>query len=250
MYTIKDLADLAGTTTRTLRYYDQLGLLTPAVVGSNGYRYYDRGNLLTLQQILFFRELDVPLKEIHFLINQPGFEILPSLINHREALLVKRQRYEELIDTIDKTIQHLQGDLNMSENELFSGFDEQDYAGETRDRWGNTAQYQESYQKWSAYSEEQKEEIKRLGGEIAARMVTDSPQSRPDDPGVQQAVAEYYQYLKRYFYHCEVEFLRNLADMWEQDPRFAINYERIREGGAKFARQAVHFYCDRHQEAS
>ncbi len=64
MYTIKELADLAGITTRTLRYYDQLGLLKPAEIGENGYRYYDRGNLLNLQQILFFRELDVPLKQI------------------------------------------------------------------------------------------------------------------------------------------------------------------------------------------
>jgi hypothetical protein len=79
-------------------------------------------------------------------------------------------------------------------------------------------------------------------------MVTDNLQARPDDPDVQAAVNEYYQYLNKYFYSCDVEFLRNLADMWVQDPRFEVNYERIREGGADFVRQAVHLYCDLHRE--
>ena len=86
-----------------------------------------------------------------------------------------------------------------------------------------------------------------LGGEITRRMVAEDPQTRPDDPAVQAAVGEYYDYLNRYFYACEVEFLRGLADMWVQDPRFAVNYERIRQGGAKFVREAVHLFCDRQQ---
>jgi hypothetical protein len=76
-------------------------------------------------------------------------------------------------------------------------------------------------------------------------MVGDDPNTRPDDPEVQNAIGEYYAFLNNYFYNCEVGFLRSLADMWESDPRFAVNYERIRPGGAAFVRQAVHFYCDR-----
>lgn len=79
-------------------------------------------------------------------------------------------------------------------------------------------------------------------------MVTENPDASPDDPDIQSAVGEYYAYLNKYFYTCEVGFLRGLADMWEEDPRFAVNYERIREGGATFVREAVHIYCDRHQE--
>ena len=78
-------------------------------------------------------------------------------------------------------------------------------------------------------------------------MVTGDPNVSPDDPEVQAAVGDYYAYLNKYFYTCNIEFLRNLADMWVEDPRFAINYERIREGGASFVREAVHIYCDSQQ---
>jgi DNA-binding transcriptional MerR regulator len=248
MYTIKELAGLAGTTPRALRYYDQLGLLKPASIAENGYRYYDRGNLLTLQQILFFRELNVPLKEIQYLLARPDFQLLPSLNKHKRSLEKKIQRYKKLIQTIEKTIQNLEGDSQMSQNEIFSGFDESDYEAEVRDRWGDSPQFTESHRKWSSYSEAQKEKIKRLGGDIARRMVTEDPNAKPDTPGVQAAVEEYYRYLNNYFYRCDLEFLRNLADMWVDDPRFSVNYERIREGGAEFAREAVQLFCDSHQQ--
>ncbi len=248
MYTIKELADLAGTTTRALRYYDQVGLLKPALVADNGYRYYDQDNLLTLQQILFFRELDLPLKEIQYLLDQPDFQLLPSLKKHQQAIRKKIQRYQKLTLTIQGTIQYLEGELQMSDQDLFSGFDEKGYQDEVVERWGETPQYQESHRKWSSYTDDQKEEIKKLGGELTRRMVTENPQARPDDPDVQSAVAEYFEYLNRYFYTCDLGFLRNLADMWVQDPRFAVNYERIREGGAVFVRDAVHLYCDARQQ--
>ena len=132
----------------------------------------------------------------------------------------------------------------MEENEYFEGFDETQYEEETRDRWGHTSQYKESQRKWSSYSKDQKEEIKKEGGRITLRMVTENPEVRPDDPDVQKAIGDYYAYLNQYFYTFEVEFLRALADMWVQNPRFAVNYERIREGGAAFVREAVHIYCD------
>lgn len=244
MYTIKELAELAGSTPRTLRYYDQLGLLTPAVVADNGYRYYDHGNLLTLQQILFFRELDVPLKEIHYLLSQPDFQLLPSLKKHHRAMQREIQRYQQLISTVERTIQSLEGEFQMTDSDLFSGFDEKRYEDEVKERWGATPQYEESHRKWSSYTDAQKEDIKQQGGAIARRMVTEDPLARPDDPEVQAAVADYYEYLNRYFYSCDVEFLRKLAEMWVQDPRFAVNYERIREGGAAFVREAVHQFCD------
>ena len=244
MYSIKELADLAGTTTRTLRYYDQLNLLSPARIGENGYRYYDRDNLLTLQQILFFRELDVPLKEIRYFLDRPDFQLRDALKNHQQEIRSKIFRYQELLETIAKTLLDLEGVSTMAENEYFNGFDEAKYQEEARQRWGRTPQFKESQRKWSNYSESEKERIKELGGEITRRMVAENSQANPADPEVQAAVAEYYLYLNQYFYRCEVEFLRNLADMWVEDPRFAINYERIREGGAEFVRQAVHIYCD------
>ena len=244
MYTIKELADLAGVTTRTLRYYDQISLLKPAEIGENRYRYYDRGNLLALQQILFFRELDVPLSEIQFLISQPDFQILTSLKNHQRAIQNKIARFEQLLQTVQSTIQDLEGDQDMDPEQLFNGFDEKDYQDEAQQRWGNKPQYIESQRNWASYSEAEKANIKQLGEEITRRMVTENPRAQPGDPDVQAAVGEYYDYINEYFYRCEVEFFRGLADMWVHDPRFAVNYERIREGGVEFVHQAVHIFCD------
>ena len=249
MYTIKEIADLAGVTTRTLRYYDQLGLLIPVEIGENGYRYYDHDNLLRLQQVLYFRELEVPLKEIQYLLSCPDFQLSSSLENHRTALKNQVQRLNKLLATLEKTIRSLEGEGYMSEKEYFEGFDETRHEDETRELWGQTPQYTESQRKWSSYTKSQKEEIKVEGEEIAERMVTKNPDISADDPDVQAAVSEYYDYLNKYFYACDVGFLRGLADMWVQDPRFAINYERIRKGGAAFVREAVHIYCDRQQGA-
>ena len=244
-YTIKEIADLAGVTTRTLRYYDQIGLLSPADTGGNGYRYYDQHSLLRLQQILFFRELDVPLKDIQLIMSRPDFNLVKALVNHREALKNQAKRLDRLIETIDNTIAAMKGDIKMTAGQYFEGFDETQYEEEVRERWGDTPQYAESQRKWSSYSKEQREVIKAEAGSFAERMVGKDPKTRPDDPDVQAAIGEYYAYINKYFYTCDVSFLRGLADMWVEDPRFAINYERVREGGAAFVREAVHIYCDR-----
>lgn len=243
-YTIKEIADLAGVTTRTLRYYDEIGLLSPANIGENGYRQYDHGSLLRLQQIMFFRELDVPLEEIQRIINQPDFDVKAALEAHRKSLQGKRGRVEALIETLDQTIATLEGEWIMSDKEFFNGFDESKYEEEARQRWGNTPQYKESTRKWASYSKDQKEAIKQEMGDITRRMVGNE-KSHPEDEDIQQAVGDYYRFLNQKFYACEVEFLRNLADMWVEDTRFAVNYERIREGGAAFVREAVHVYCDK-----
>lgn len=245
-YTVKEIAGLAGVTTRTIRYYDEIGLLSPAFTGHNGYRYYDEGSLLRLQQILFFRELGVPLKEIQLIMSRPDFNLLRALEGHRASLQSKAKRLDKLIDTVDQTIATIKGEWIMSVEEYFEGFDETRYEGETQRRWGDTPQYAESQVKWAGYSKEQKDKIKAEGGEITIRMVGD-PNASPDDPDVQAAIGEYLAYLNKYFYTCNVGFLRGLADGWVQDPRFAINYERIREGGAEFVRQAVHIFCDRNE---
>ena len=244
-YSIKEIADLAGVTTRTLRYYDEFGLLSPAGIGGNGYRYYDQESLLRLQSILFFRELDIPLKEIELLMSRPDFSPLSALEKHRTALLVRARRLDKLIETVDRTIATIKGESEMTDKDYFKGFDETEYEDEVRERWGHSPKYAESRIKWSSYSADQKEAIKQEGGRIAERMVTADHDTRPDDPGVQAAVGDYYAYLNQHFYACDLPFLRGLADMWVADPRFAVNYERLREGGAAFVRDAVHIYCDR-----
>ncbi|HUV16149.1 MAG TPA: MerR family transcriptional regulator [Pelolinea sp.] len=247
-YSIKEIAELAGVTTRTLRYYDEIGLLSPAEVGDNGYRLYDHQSMLRLQQILYFRELDIPLKDIRHTLNQPNFDLLTALETHRLSLQGRAERITALIETLDQTIATLKGEWIMSEKDYFNGFDESQYEEEARQRWGGTPQYSESRRKLESYSKEKKEAIKQEGRRITERMVGKDADAKPDDADVQAAVGDYFTYLNKNFYTCDVEFLRNLSDMWVADPRFAVNYERIREGGAEFVRDAVQIYCDRQKD--
>jgi hypothetical protein len=136
----------------------------------------------------------------------------------------------------------------MTARDSFGRFDETQYERETRERWGDTPQYAESQKKWAAYSQDQQDAIRVQGGRLTIRMVSEDPDASPDDPEVQAAIGEYHAYVNRYFYACEVGFLRGLADGWVADPRFAINYENIRPGGAAFVRDAVHLYCDRNDQ--
>jgi DNA-binding transcriptional MerR regulator len=242
-YTIKEIADLAGVTTRTIRYYDQIGLLPPAQIGENGYRYYNADSLLQLQQILFFRELDVPLKEIEMILTRPDFNVLAALEAHQQALETRVERMLTLIETIEHTITALKGEREMTDKDYFEGFDESQYEEEARERWGDDPKYSESMKRWGRYSDAQKQEIKLEGGRITVRMVSENPDAQPNDPDVQAVVGDYFAYLNKYFYPCDVEFLRCLSDGWVADPRFAANYERIREGGAKFVHEAVQIYC-------
>ena len=243
-YTIKEIADLADVTTRTIRYYGEIGLLNPADIGENGYRYYDNDSLLRLQQVLFYRELGVPLKEIDLIINRQDFNLVDALEKHRSFIKARIKRLSALIATIDDTIKEIQGEKKMAEKDYFNGFNETKFEDEMKERWGKTPQYAESHRKWASFSKEQKEAIKEEGGRIAIQMVGTDSNISPDDPDVQAAVGEYYTYLNKYFFTCDVTFLHGLADMWVEDARFAVNYEKIRKGGAKFVREAVHTYCD------
>ena len=248
MYTIKELADIAGVTTRTLRYYDQQGLLPPARIGQNAYRFYDQSSLIRLQQIMFYRELDRPLKDIAEILDHPDFQLVKALEGHQEAIQKKIYQYQKLLKTVQQTIRNIKGVEKMDEKEFFEGFDETLYEEEARERWGSAKEYEQSQRNWSGYSEDQKQKIKNEGKEITFRMVTDDPEAKPDDAGVQHAIADYHRYINQYFYNCDVEYLRGLSDMWIEDPRFAANYDGIREGGAAFVHQAVYIFCDRHQE--
>jgi DNA-binding transcriptional MerR regulator len=244
-YSIKEIAELAGVTTRTLRFYDEIGLLNPAGTASNGYRFYDQESLYHLQQILFFRELEVPLDEIRLIMTSPDFDLLVALEKHRKFLEIKSKRLSQLINTIENTIATIKGKMKMDDKAMFEGFDETKYEEETRQHWGKTPQYQESQKKWASFSKEQKDAIKVEGRQIAVRMVGKNANLSPDDPDVQKAIGDYLIYINQYFYKCDPEFLRNLSDMWVADARFAINYERIREGGAEFVREAVTIFCDK-----
>ena len=121
-YTVKKLAEISGVSVRTLHFYDEIGLLKPAYHGSNGYRFYEEAQLLVLQQILFFRELGFELKEIQKVLGKKDFDKIAALGSHRQVLHKNVKRTKELIQTIDKTIEHLKGTRKMKEEEFYDGF--------------------------------------------------------------------------------------------------------------------------------
>jgi DNA-binding transcriptional MerR regulator/quercetin dioxygenase-like cupin family protein len=131
-HTVKQVAQMSGVSVRALHFYDETGLLKPARVGANGYRYYEEPQLLKLQQILFYRELGFELKEIKKILGRRNFEKVAALQSHRAVLQKNISRSRALIETVDNTIKHLKGTKVMESNELFAGFK----VGAGEDRFG------------------------------------------------------------------------------------------------------------------
>lgn len=244
MYTVKQLAILAGVSPRTLRYYDQIGLLKPSTYGENGYRYYDDHAVLRLQQILFYRELALSLHDIKMILEQPDFDVLQALYAHKVALREKGQRIEQLRQTVEKTIQHLEGKLIMSKKEIFEGFSEEKqkaYAEEARQRW-NPGLVDQSQKRWGSYSAEKKKAIMAEGSEVYEKIFANMEKGH-DSQEVQDFVAQWHQHM-RYFYEPSMPVLRGLGQMYCDDPRFRANFENFGPEFPEFLRAAIAFYCD------
>jgi DNA-binding transcriptional MerR regulator len=138
-YTVKQVAKLSGVSVRTLHHYDEVGLLKPACVGANGYRYYGQDELLRLQQILFHRELGFALEEIKKVLDAPGFDRLAALRAHRARLAADARRYRRLVKTIDETLAALEGATTMDDEKMYRGFDPKKqarYEAELVERFG------------------------------------------------------------------------------------------------------------------
>ena len=133
---VKEVADFVGISVRTLHHYDEIGLLTPDAITESGYRVYSDENLETLQQILFFRELGLPLKKIKEIIYRPSFNKQEALEIHHHLLLEKRSRLDKMIGILEKTIRHSKGEIQMTNKEKFDGFDfsHNPYEQEARER--------------------------------------------------------------------------------------------------------------------
>jgi DNA-binding transcriptional MerR regulator len=243
-YSVKQLADLAGVSARTLRYYDQIGLLPPDSVGENGYRYYGRAALLRLQQILFFKELEFRLSDIKLILDRPDFDLVRALHAHRLALEQRVQRLNRLVGTIDHTIAQIQGETEMEPKKLFAEFSEEqqkEYDAAAKRRWGNTDAYKESQKRWGGYSAEQKKRMGEEGEAVYRDMVAAMPLG-PTGPQAQACVARWRQHL-HHFYEPSNEMLLGLAELYNDDPAFAATFQRIHPDLANFMRQAVQHFC-------
>lgn len=239
---IHEAAKLTGVTVRTLRYYDEIGLLKPQSVTDAGYRLYGEEELQKLQQILFFRELDFPLQEIRQILSDADFDRRTALRNHMELLKKKRSRIDGLIGLLERT---LKGEESMSFKEFDSTELDQakaKYVQEARQRWGSTEAYAEYEEKTAGYDDPR---WKQLGGE-GSEILRCFGESRFLDPACAEAqnlVKRWQAYITANFYTCTKPILSCLGEMYIGDERFTRNIDRYGEGTALFMATAIEIYC-------
>ncbi len=242
-YSIKQMAQAANISIRTLHYYDQIGLLKPHRQHHNNYRCYPGEALLRLQQIRFYKELGFELFRIRDILDKPGFDYQEALIAHREALMHKVEQTKQLVRTIDLTLAKLKGDANMSENEYFVGFsDEQQaaYEKEAAERWDPVV-VKESNRRWKSLSKQEQKELMK-DGERVTLAIRDLMSEDPGSEKVQSLVGEWKKHID-FFYDCTPEILLALGQNYMNDPRFHDFYARIDPGLPQFFYDAIKIFC-------
>lgn len=247
-YTVQKLASLTGISTRTLRYYDEIGILKPARINSSGYRIYGQAEVDRLQQILFYRELEVSLDRIKEIVTDPAFDGAAALKEHREKLLEKKKQLEVLIANLDKTIASAEGRMEMSNKEKFEGFkkrmieeNEKKFGEEIRQKYGDD-QVDQSNAKVMSMTQEQHNEVTALAEKIT---VTLAEAFKTGDPGgelAQKAAELQKQWLSYYWTKYSKEAHAGLAQMYVDDERFTAYYDKEQPGTAKFLRDAIYIY--------
>lgn len=249
-YLVKEVADMAGISVRMLHHYDKIGLLKPESVSPAGYRLYTDQELEKLQQVLFYKELDFSLNEIKTMLNSPDFDRIQALKSHKKLLLEKKKRLDKIIQSVEVTINSIEGGREMDKKEMFEPFDmteiekhKEKYADEARQKYGHSDAYKESQRRTSKYTKDDWAVIQKEGGEIY-RKIADRMAYGPADPQVQQFVDEWRQYISKYFYECTPEIFRGLGDLYVSDHRFTANIDKVQEGLAAFLKEAMINYCD------
>lgn len=239
---VSETSKLMGVSVRTLHYYDEIGLLKPSEKTEAGYRFYDEKNLTVLQQILFFRELELPLKEIIYILSQPDHDQKEALAGHRELLLLKRRHIEDMLRLVDET---LGGNENMSKGKFtFTDIEEakNKYAAEAKSRWGHTEAYKVSKSKEANRTESDSIEMMNEINDLFTAFAKSVDQS-PSDPAVQALVARWQALITKHHYDCTDEILEGLAEMYISDERFTENLDRFGDGTARFMYEAIKAYC-------
>jgi MerR family transcriptional regulator, thiopeptide resistance regulator len=245
MYTVKQVAKLAGITPRTLHYYDEIGLLRPSKFGENGYRYYSEEAILRLQQIMFYRALSMPLSQIKAILDQPEFDREHALESHRQELRQRIRQMERLVRTIDRTLQHLKGENEMSSRQLFDGFTPEEEAAMEQQAMAmyDAETVMNSYARWRSYSEGEKQRILDEGNAVYAAFVQAIPKGT-GSPEAQACVQHWREHMN-YFWTPTVEQLAGLADLYNEDPKFKANFDKMHPDLANFVHEAVKIYLSK-----
>ena len=247
-YTVKKLSKLSGVTVRTLHWYDEIGLLKPAYYGENGYRYYEEEQLLTLQQILFFRELGFPLKDIQKVLVSDDFDKIRALHAHKRILEDNLGRVRNLVKTVDKTINHLRGKQKMKDKEFYKGFD----AGKSKSYETFLVNYRGtvaeelvcgSKQTTEKRSDAELKRIDREGHEIYKAMEECMDKGlTPKSKEVQKLVHKHYQ-MTECVHEVNKDVYLNLAQMYCEHPDFKTWFDEHYPNLADFIAEAMRVYA-------
>ncbi|MEK5414041.1 MerR family transcriptional regulator [Paenibacillus odorifer] len=245
---MQKLAELAGISTRTLRYYDEFGILKPARINSSGYRIYGRTEVDLLQQILFYRELGLSLERIKAIMTEPSFDGAKALREHHDKLLEKRQQLDLLIANVEKTLAQKEGRISMSDTEKFEGFkqklvddNEKKYGQEIREKYGDDT-INQSNQKLKGMTEEQYAAIQQLEEEMFETLLQAMEHGDPASVLAQKSADLHREWLSFYWNSYSKEAHAGVAQLYVDDERFTEYYDKRRPGLAAFLRDAVHVY--------
>jgi DNA-binding transcriptional MerR regulator len=249
VYTVKKLSQLSGVSIRTLHFYDEIGLLKPAYYGDNQYRYYEEEQLLALQQILFFRELGVSLKEIQEVLTAESFDRVDALASHRSILVQNIERQMMLVKTIDKTIEYLRGNIIMKDIEMYEGFDlqkQQEYEKYLFDKGFMTQeQINESWKKvkhwnqndWASFYQEGDALNKALVTAIKNNYTTESKE-------VQQLIQQHYEMVKRFWTPTKESYI-GLGEMYLAHADFRKYYDNYHPELAEYLVAAMKIFAEK-----
>lgn len=242
MRTVKEVSKLTGVSVRTLHYYDAIGLLKPTKVTEAGYRMYDDAALSRLQNILLFRELQFPLKEIKVILDSPNFNQEEAIAQQIRLLELQYKHIGELI-SFAREIQS-KGVRTMN-FEVFDTNEIEQYKSEVKAKWGHSKAYQEYEKRAASHGENN---YVKFADEIMSLFTKfgTMKQLPPTDKAVQEKVAVLQSYINENFYTCNNEILKGLGEMYVCDERFKKNIDCFGgEGTAEFVRQAIFAYCDK-----
>ncbi|MGK0550792.1 MerR family transcriptional regulator [Enterococcus faecalis] len=248
-YTIKQTAELAGVTPRTLRYYDAIGLLKPARVNTAGYRIYGSREIDQLQQILFYRSLDLKLDQIQAILAQSDTQVHASLQAHYYELIEKRNQLDQLIQTIKKTLHYQKGALTMTDSEKFIGLkqakleqNERQYGKEIRETYG-TESAEKANQKWLSLSEADYEKMQQTEAELFALLKKVLVSQDYNASEAKAAFEKHRDWLQFTTPHYSAQMHKSLGETYVADPRFAAYYDqRVGENAAHTLCQLIQLY--------
>lgn len=247
-YTVQKLGNMAGVSTRTLRYYDEIGILKPARTSSSGYRIYGQNEVDRLQQILFYRELGIKLETIKEIVTSPSFDGAKALKEHRKQLQDKRVQLDLLIANVEKTISSTEGGMTMTNDEKFEGFkqkmindNEEVYGKEIRDKYGDET-VNKTNAKVKNMTKAQHDEVTRLAKEVTTTLAEAFKTGDPSSDLAQKTADLHKQWLHCYWSDYSKEAHAGLAQMYVDDERFTVYYDKEQPGTAVFLRDAIYIY--------